>query len=260
MKAIKDGSRRHCWIDEAFDKAMFASPALGALPPFDVDEMLTYRVGHLPAVDQVGQWRLRVFEVGEETEDFYYDGRLGNVMPRGVYMGLYRGEDHGRENLWMCDTPPEVASMLPALRRFRETDCNRVLIGGLGLGVLLQAALREEHVEKVDVVELRPEVIELVGPYYEDPRLTIHEGDAFEFLPVGAWDYAYYDVWRDVTAANCADFLRIKALVGGQAREVEFWHREWAEWLLEAEAESHDVMADTLRMYRELMACEGFRA
>lgn len=204
----------------------------------DLEEMLSYRVGHLPVVEAspCGEWRLQAFYVEQGSRAQLLAAVGGHRVPEGLYMGLFQGEGRGPENLWMSDTPPEVSSMLPAIRGFADPSCRRVLIGGLGLGVLVKAALGHRHVEKVDVVERQPEVIELVASHYDaDPRLTIHEADALTFLPEGEWDLAYYDIWRDVRASNCADFERIRRLVGDRARKLEFWHRERSERLLEEE-------------------------
>lgn len=218
--------------------------------------LLSYRVDHLPVVDgPVGDWRIEAFYVEQGSRAQLLASVQGRHVPEGVYSGLFRGEGRGRENLWMSDTPPEVASMLPAIRAFEAPTCRRVLIGGLELGVLLKAALSHRHVERVDVVELNAEVIELVAPHYPDPRVGVHRGDALSFLPEGEWDLAYYDVWRDVTAANCADFVRIRGLVGDTARRVEFWHREWSEGLL-AEAASERGMPDALEGYRLAMRAQ----
>lgn len=227
------------------------------------EDLLSYKVDHLPVIDgPVGDWRIEAFYVKEGSRAQVLAGMSRRHVPEGLYAGLFKGEGRGAENLWMSDTPPEVASMLPAIRAFEDPSCRRVLIGGLGLGVLLKAALSQGHVERVDVVELNPEVIELVAPHYPDPRVRVHRGDALEFLPDGgpdgAWDYAYYDVWRDVTAANCADFVRIRGLVGERAHRIEFWHREWSESLL-AEAATEGQVPDALEGYRLAMRGVGDR-
>ncbi len=210
-----------------FDKAFHYDPVLQSLPEYDTGEMLGYRVSHLPVVDECGKWRLRAICVGKDN---IYSGQQNPVVPEGLYTGLYYGEGRGRENLWMCDTPPEVASMLPAIRHFERSDCRRVLIGGLGLGVLAQAALRHEHVERVDVIEKDPDVIGLVAPHYPDERLTVHEGDALYFLPdaPAKWDYGYYDIWREVVPSNLVDFERIRELTANRVEAVEFWHEAHA--------------------------------
>ena len=79
-------------------------------------------------------------------------------------------------HLWMSDTDAEWRDHWPAVMRFQWPSTRRVLINGLGLGLVVAAALAEEHVEHVDVVELDPRVVELVGPHYaSDPRAMFRQ-------------------------------------------------------------------------------------
>ena len=81
----------------------------------------------------------------------------------------------------------------------------RVLVGGLGMGFTLRAALDALAPDaRVDVVELVPEVIawnrthlaDLAGRPLDDPRVTLHEGDAVALLghAHGRWDAVLLDV------------------------------------------------------------------
>ena len=66
----------------------------------------------------------------------------------------------------------------------------QVLVGGLGLGYTADAALRFPRVERVDVVELLPQVISwlsrdlvpLATSLQADPRFHVAEGNIFESL------------------------------------------------------------------------------
>ena len=81
----------------------------------------------------------------------------------------------------------------------------RVLVGGLGLGYTAYAALEDERVEHVEVVELVPRVIDwleegltpLAGALRGDARLHAGAGDVFALLdatPTAQYDAILVDV------------------------------------------------------------------
>ncbi len=91
----------------------------------------------------------------------------------------------------------------------------RVLVGGLGAGHTLRAALDLPGVEKVDVVEIGTKVAEWNRRYFasvnggavDDPRVQVGLGDLAECLrrSPGRWDLALLDVDNgpgDLTAAG----------------------------------------------------------
>ena len=82
----------------------------------------------------------------------------------------------------------------------------RVLVGGLGFGFTLDAALRDPRVAHVEVVELEPALVAflsapgaldpLPSPALADARVRVHVGDVYERLraAAGAWDCLLLDV------------------------------------------------------------------
>ena len=109
------------------------------------------------------------------------------------------------------DTSTEVALAQRALGRHRSPQ--RVLVGGLGLGMTVRAVLGDARVRHVDVVELAGPLVgwarrglapELAG--LEGERCTLHVADVLDVLagtaPVnGPWDAVLLDV------DNGPDFL-----------------------------------------------------
>ena len=168
--------------------------------------------------------------IEQVVPDSPFGGSMGGVFRTGrgivkegeTYTVLYRKSDRGGRTLVMSDTPDELRDMLPI--RFAAPR-GRVLVNGLGLGCAVKGLLSLEEVEHIDVVEFSPEIIELVGPYYDDDRVTIHEGDAFTFTwpPGTRWDFAWHDVWDDLCVSNLTE-------AGGDARpgSYEKLHRRYA--------------------------------
>lgn len=99
----------------------------------------------------------------------------------------------------------EEALAEAACERLAGRPGPRVLVGGLGMGFTLAAALRGLPADaRVEVAELVPAVIEwnlgplahLAGRPLEDPRTTVHAGDVTERIHAGrsAWDAVLLDV------------------------------------------------------------------
>ena len=150
---------------------------------------------------------------------FTPNGR-GRVWP-GLYTGLYLDGE-----LWMSDTPDEITDHMGAISEIERVG-GRVLINGLGIGLVLAAALAVEGVEHVDVVEINRDVIDLVAPFYADPRVTIHHGDALDIdWPLGTrWNVIWSDIWPTITAGNLAEFEVLRTKYAAMAD----WHGFWAE-------------------------------
>jgi spermidine synthase len=90
------------------------------------------------------------------------------------------------------------------LSRLPSPSGSSVLIGGLGFGHTLRAALDTPGVRRVHVVEIEPEVVrwnrsilaELNGAALADPRVTVEVGDVREALagPPRSYDVVLLDV------------------------------------------------------------------
>lgn len=129
--------------------------------------------------------------------------------------------------LWMSDTDAERNDHLPPLWQIEKPSARHVLINGLGLGMVLKAALVFPHVEHVDVVEIDKRVVELVGAHYDDPRVTIHHADAYEQAKAWPcrtrWDVAWHDIWPDLCTDNLPDMARLHRSYGRRVR----WQGSW---------------------------------
>jgi spermidine synthase len=124
-----------------------------------------------------------------------------------------------RDELVMSDTLMELESNWPAVCRAN----GRVLIAGLGLGLILVPMLASPRVEQVTVVEREVDVITLVGPAFAEHtasgRLSLICADIFSWRPPqGArYDTIYFDIWPDIAVTNLPAIARL--------------HRRYARWL-----------------------------
>ena len=172
---------------------------------------------------ELGDTRVERFEIdkmGAALSLFSYGGRAPQP---GTYTRLMRSG-----SLWMSDTDAELRDHWGAVSEIADPETRSVLITGLGLGCVVGAALSYDHVGRVDVVELDPEVVELVGPYYAaDPRCHIHTDDAFAFMRAStrSWDVIWHDIWRDLSEDNLPAMDELESLGEGRCRWQGFWSR-----------------------------------
>lgn len=173
-----------------------------------------------------GDWRVEHFEIptGPDIQSMRC-ARDGRPVIPGIFTRLMRDRDWAPV---MSDTPAEVEDHLPFIYQAR----GRVLINGLGLGVVLKGLLQEGKVEHIDVVELEQDVINLVWPtYQDDPRLAIHHADAYTIeWPKGTrWDYIWHDIWHDIWPTICADNLEGIARLKRKYARMCGWQGAWLE-------------------------------
>jgi spermidine synthase len=116
--------------------------------------------------------------------------------PRGELVLRRDGTDHEiiSNGTFLMDTRDgrsERSLVSSALAHVRRPA--RVLIGGLGVGFSLDAALTDPGVAAVTVVEIEPAVVrwnrEHFGTPLDDPRVTVVVSDLAEFLRAGYDSY-----------------------------------------------------------------------
>lgn len=162
---------------------------------------------------------VRMIRDGRETKPGWYT-RLLDFNNR---------DDDGHSTLWMSDTDAEKSDHMEAVAAMALSKAERVLINGLGLGMVVAAALTFDHVQHVDVVEADERVIKLVGPHYlKDPRVNIIHADAYEQAkswPRGTrWDVAWSDIWPTISSDNLPGMDELHKVY----RRRTQWHGMWA--------------------------------
>lgn len=161
------------------------------------------------------------------------DDILLRMNGRGTQPGQFTGLwIKGR--LWMSDTQAEWYDHSIAVGQIRRRG-GRILINGLGIGMVVKAALDCPDVEHVDVVESNADVIALVGPHYESDRCTIHHADAYEQMkawPTGTrWTVAWHDIWLDMCTDNLPEMARLNRSYGKRTDWQGCWGKEHTERL-----------------------------
>jgi SAM-dependent methyltransferase len=180
-----------------------------------------------------GAWSVRRFTVDEESsrlDAVLSLGKGGRFVPPGEYTGLFCGHE-----IIMSDTPDEIRDHRHFIGRAR----GRVLIAGLGLGLVLQAVARKPDVTAVLVVEISPDVLALVRPHYAAMpwahKVEIEQGDILERKPAKGevWDAAWFDIWDALCTDNLAEMATLHRRY---ARRADYYG-SWGHGLLKARRE-----------------------
>lgn len=164
----------------------------------------------------IGHWKIEKFEVPEHSVEGLRCALAGRPIDPGKYTRLMRGDF-----LIMSDTPAEIQDCLPIIHRAK----GRVLLNGLGLGMVLNACLMKSEVISVDVVEIDANLIKLMRPFYRDKRVKFHLGDAltFKFSKGTTWDVIWHDIWDDI----CSDNLKEMRLLHRRYGKHCIWQGSW---------------------------------
>lgn len=170
-----------------------------------------------------GDWCIEVRTIDRSPLSF---------RPRGVPPGTYTGL-LCRGSIWMSDTPDERRDHSEAYFQAKRRG-GRMLVHGLGLGMVIKAMLDLPTTEHVDVVEREADVIALAAPAFEryGDRLTIHHGDCFEKTwPTGTrWTVVWHDIWRDICTDNLAEMATLHRKFGRRCD----WQGSWSKALCES--------------------------
>jgi len=84
------------------------------------------------------------------------------------------------------------------MQRLAEHCKGRVIIAGLGLGLILHHLVKNKDVDEIGVIENNKDVVDLIEPLLpQDDRVTIHIEDirAFELSFLAMFDTIVFDVW-----------------------------------------------------------------
>jgi hypothetical protein len=211
-----------------------------------------------------GPWRI---EAAEHTDLSAWIAEAEG-MPPGTAGAWYTTLVHDQGGVIMSDVPAEIAGALPFLDYVEALPAldpvltgghrTRVLIGGLGLGIIPARLLKHSKVSRIDVVEIDPDVAEMVtqdryqqyapNAWASDPRLHIYLGDIHTWHPHDAyrhgqykgcmlhprcpeigkspwWDAAWFDIWDRTSAGNLPSMQKLTRRYARRAKPSWCWER-----------------------------------
>ena len=134
---------------------------------------------------------------------------------------------HKKRGDIMSDCDLEMDDMLPFLN---INPYGNIVVGGLGLGLIIDELLKLEKVDNIYVVEIDDEVIGLTSHKYDDnEKVTIAKGDARDFdlsqVPFDI-DFVYMDIWDNDLGDTYEDRLEVCQHWGGICKECFSWAKD----------------------------------
>lgn len=199
--------------------------------------MTKFELGTCTVPDgECGNWKIDTFSISEEEARFenmrtMFGGR-GHMR---VSPGTFRRLTCKGRGVIMSNTRMEIITNYDAYR----SATGRVLINGLGLGMLLEAILSKPDVTYVRVIEKEADVISLVAPHFaNDSRVEIVHADALVYKPESGatFDYAWHDIWDAISGDNLSDMATLGRRYGKRRASNQGW---WA----------RDIIRDQERRY-----------
>jgi hypothetical protein len=174
-----------------------------------------------------GPWTIDTFEV---TDNIHITLRNLRAIRDGnpelvVHPGTYRRLYHETRGVVMSNTRMEVGTA----RECYEQATGRVLVNGLGLGMVLEGLLSKPDVTYVRVIELDIHVLALVQPHFEhDPRVEFVQTDAYKYTPAKGeqFDYVWHDIWDTLDADNLPAMARLTRKYARRTKAQGVWSRD----------------------------------
>lgn len=124
----------------------------------------------------------------------------------GNYVKLEQKKPYGYEQV-MSNTPMELDTNM----EFIVNANGKVLIGGLGLGLIVQAIQNNHNVDSIIIVEKNKEIIALVKPQLiMNKKVSIVEGNIDDFKTNECFDTIYLDIWNNICSDEWEHIKRLK--------------------------------------------------
>ncbi len=187
----------------------------------------------IPATERgaVGSYYIQHHKVTEAESRRTMLGGALTYVPQGNYCALKRTSKHNEswDTLWMSDTPMEHGDNIAALRDARGD----VLVVGLGIGMVSLAMCRKREVRSVTVLEIEPQVIQLVAPHVKHRKLRVIVADG-KRPPIRGrhYDFIYLDIWPTICSDNWKEMKPMLAMYRKHRRPgggVDAWMKKYVQ-------------------------------
>jgi predicted membrane-bound spermidine synthase len=118
------------------------------------------------------------------------------IVHDGLYVRL-----HINGTLWMSDTNMEKVTNSEFVRNAN----GKVLIAGLGIGLIIRNIQDKPEVKEIIVVEQSQDLIDVIQPYFPDVKMIC--SDIHDYTPEKdeKFDTVYFDIWQSLNTDNIVE-------------------------------------------------------
>lgn len=177
-----------------------------------------------------GDWEVSTFEIDEAGAKMYNLRDNINNRNRGVKVGTYKKLTY-KNNIVASNTPAEIADIRWPIYEAKKRG-GRILINGLGLGMIMIPILECKEIRKITVVEISTDVLNLVAPSYQDERIEFIIADALIFKPTGMrFTVVWHDIWDNICSDNLPGMHKLHRKYG----RISDWQGSWARYECESQ-------------------------
>ncbi len=202
---------------------------------------------------------LEVPEYSEATKSDWKLEKKNFPMIRGYFKGL-QAPKHDNWVLtkggqfWMSLTPMETESQAP----HAAAATGHTVIMGFGMGMLTYNVLKNPAVTKVTVIEIDPEVVELIKEVSDMDnwpgieKMTMVYADALEWKPSEPVDVVLADIWENLGEESLRPDL-VKIYENTKPTVIAGWGMEldYISWMNDNGYSEGDETTDTYYEYAE---------
>jgi hypothetical protein len=187
-------------------------------------------VPFFPKAEKQGVAQISHIEFDEQKDMMF---NLRAVRDGGAMFQMYNGKYvrlHINGELMMSDTGMERISN----RDFMINAKGRVLIAGLGLGLIISNIIDKPEVTEVVVIEKYQDVIDLVLPKFTHPKLKVICADIDEWKPEKGekFDTIYFDIWATISTDNLSHITKLHNRFKG-FKAKDGWMDSWMKGFLQ---------------------------
>lgn len=175
---------------------------------------------------EIGEWRTPATDYPEKelgsvriVHGFYNYGYFHSYGVRGykffrvikqipvTSLEIKEAKDGKIWNTWMVDDPPHQWSM----QDYARNSAGRVLVAGLGLGLVTHELLENIDVDSITIIEKNKDVIDLISPLLpkaENVKFDIINDDFYVFINETSrqFDRIIIDLW---TTGSCEETIKV---------------------------------------------------
>jgi len=197
-----------------------------------------------------GEWEILKIKISNHEAHAFNLKKVINGRPeRSILPGTYT-QLRRSGGIVMTDTPAEIIDLQEIISRAK----GKILINGLGLGVVLNPILANHLVTNVVVIEISQDLIDLVGRYYlqkYSPRLKIIYSDALTYSlhKNDRYNLVWHDIWDTISIDNYSEMKLLHKKYGKRCDWQESWCRSFVKKMIREE-KKYGSMGATRKHWR----------